>query len=144
MAATIPQRLSGRWSFQVEVMIERKKLPAVEPSTHPGQVLKEEYLDPLGLSVTELSAKLGVSRNTLSSIVNERAGVSPDMALRLSQAFNTAPEKWLELQYLFELAAARRFDSGWKEVEPVGGKRREKGSSAVPGDNRKKKRLPRA
>ena len=86
---------------------------------HPGFVLKKDYIDPLGVSVTDLASKLGVSRNTLSSIINERAGVSADMALRLARAFKTSPDFWLKLKYAYELWVAERLDSGWKEVEPV-------------------------
>ncbi|MDR2456735.1 MAG: HigA family addiction module antidote protein, partial [Deltaproteobacteria bacterium] len=70
---------------------------------HPGYVLKKDYIDPIGVSVTDLASKLGVSRNTLSSIINERAGVSADMALRLGRAFKTNPEQWLKLKYAYEL-----------------------------------------
>ncbi|MDR1110432.1 MAG: HigA family addiction module antidote protein [Deltaproteobacteria bacterium] len=116
--------------------------PPNVPPPHPGQVLKKDYIEPLGISVTDLSAKLGVSRNTLSSIINERAGVSADMALRLSKAFKTTPELWLKLEYVFELWVARQFDSGWKEVEPV--RSAKNTSSPNPArHNRKKKRLPR-
>ncbi len=59
---------------------------------HPGEVLKELCMEPLGLTVTEAAAGLGVSRKTLSAILNGRAGISPEMALRLAQAFGTTPE----------------------------------------------------
>lgn len=87
--------------------------------THPGEIVKHDYMEPLTLSVTALSARLGVSRKTLSAIVNERAGVTPDMALRLSRAFNTSPELWLNLQRGFDLWAAEQSDTGWRKVEPV-------------------------
>jgi addiction module HigA family antidote len=56
---------------------------------HPGEILKEDYLVPLKISVTEMALKLGISRKTLSEIVNEKGSVTPDMALRLSRAFDT-------------------------------------------------------
>ena len=70
---------------------------------HPGEVLRELCLEPMGLSVTEAAEALGVSRKTLSSIVNGRAGISPEMAIRLSKAFDTSPESWLNQQQQFDL-----------------------------------------
>lgn len=70
---------------------------------HPGEIIRELCLDPLGLSVTDAAAALGVSRKTLSSILNGRSGVSPEMALRLSKAFNTSPESWLNQQVQYDL-----------------------------------------
>jgi addiction module HigA family antidote len=87
--------------------------------THPGDIIKADYLEPLALKVTDLAARLGVSRKTLSTIINQRAGVTPDMALRLSLAFKTSPELWLNLQRAHDLWAARQTDSGWKQVQPV-------------------------
>jgi addiction module HigA family antidote len=87
--------------------------------THPGDIIKFDYLEPLALKVTALAERLGISRKTLSTIINRRAGVTPDMALRLSQAFKTTPELWLNLQRTYDLWAARQADSGWKQVRPV-------------------------
>ena len=70
---------------------------------HPGEIIKELCLDPLGLSVTEAADALGVSRKTLSAILNGRAGISPEMAVRLSIAFNTSAESWLNQQAQYEL-----------------------------------------
>jgi len=70
---------------------------------HPGEVLRELCLEPLGVSVTEAASALGVSRKTLSSILNGRAGVSPEMAVRLSIAFATSAESWLNQQLQFDL-----------------------------------------
>lgn len=70
---------------------------------HPGEVIRELCLDPLGLSITEAARALGVSRKTLSAIVNERAGVSPEMAIRLSIAFDTTAESWLNQQTQYDL-----------------------------------------
>jgi len=70
---------------------------------HPGEVLRELCLEPMGLSVTEAAEALGVSRKTLSSILNGRAGISPEMAIRLSKAFDTSPESWLNQQQQFDL-----------------------------------------
>ncbi len=70
---------------------------------HPGEVLRELCLEPLGLTVTEAAAALGVSRKTLSAILNGRAGISPEMAVRLSLAFGTSPEVWLNHQMRYDL-----------------------------------------
>ena len=65
---------------------------------HPGEILREFCLKPLGLTVTEAAKGLGVSRKTLSAILNGRGGISPEMAVRLSIAFDTTPESWLSQQ----------------------------------------------
>ena len=75
---------------------------------HPGEVVRELCLEPLGLSVTDAAEALGVSRKTLSSILNGRSGISPEMALRLSKAFNTSPESWLNQQVQYDLWNAKK------------------------------------
>lgn len=70
---------------------------------HPGEILRELCLMPLNLTVTDAAASLGVSRNTLSAILNGRAGISPEMAVRLSIAFNTTAESWLQQQMQYDL-----------------------------------------
>ena len=79
-------------------MRPKKRRPA-----HPGTILKRQYLKPLSLTVTGLAKTLGVPQKTLSKIVHERGTVTPDMALRLSKAFNTTPELWLNLQRNYDL-----------------------------------------
>src|SRR4051812_26598301 len=74
---------------------------------HPGEVLRDACLAPLGLAVTEAAAALGVSRKTLSAILNGRAGISPEMAIRLSMAFDTTAESWLQQQNQYDLWQAR-------------------------------------
>ncbi len=75
---------------------------------HPGEVLKNLCLEPLDLSVTEAAKALGVSRKTLSAILNGRAGISPEMAIRLSIAFDTTAESWLNQQVQYDLWQAER------------------------------------
>lgn len=70
---------------------------------HPGEVLRELCLVPRGLSVTRAAEALGVSRKTLSAILNRRAGISPEMAIRLAKAFGTTPESWLHQQSQYDL-----------------------------------------
>ena len=78
---------------------------------HPGEVLKELYLDPLELTITETAKGLHVSRKTLSAIVNGHYGITPEMALRLSKAFNTTAESWLNMQQQYDLwHANNKFD----------------------------------
>jgi addiction module HigA family antidote len=75
---------------------------------HPGEVLRALCLEPLGVSVTAAAEALGVSRKTLSAILNGRAGISPEMAVRLSMAFDTTAESWLNQQVQYDLWQAER------------------------------------
>ncbi len=74
---------------------------------HPGEIIRELCLEPLGITVTAAARALGVSRKTLSELLNGKAGVSPEMAIRLSIAFNTTPESWLNQQMQYDLWKAR-------------------------------------
>lgn len=87
--------------------------------THPGKIIKEDYLKPLSLTITDLASFLGVSRKTLSKIVNERASITPDMALRLSRAFDTTPDLWLTLQKNYDLWQAEHASGAWRMVKPI-------------------------
>ncbi|MDP1764766.1 MAG: HigA family addiction module antitoxin [Sediminibacterium sp.] len=73
------------------------------PPVHPGEILKEMYLDPLGVNNTRLADNLGVARKTVSQLINGHMGVSAAMALRLGKAFDTTPELWLNLQRNYDL-----------------------------------------
>jgi addiction module HigA family antidote len=75
---------------------------------HPGEIIRELCLEPLGLSVSEAAKALGVSRKTLSEILNGRAGISPEMAIRLAIAFDTTPESWMNQQTQYDLWRAGR------------------------------------
>jgi addiction module HigA family antidote len=75
---------------------------------HPGEVLLELCLKPLGLTVTQAAQALGVSRKTLSSVLNGRAGISPEMAIRLSMAFETTAESWMNQQVQYDLWQTER------------------------------------
>ena len=81
---------------------------------HPGEILRELCLEPLGLTVTEAAKALGVSRKTLSTILNGRGGISPEMAVRLSLAFSTTAESWLNQQVQFDLWHAENAPMTWK------------------------------
>lgn len=82
-------------------------MPMMDPP-HPGEIVREECLAPLGLSVTEGAKVLGVTRQALNNLVNEKAGISPEMAIRLEKAFGSSADMWLKLQLAFELAQARK------------------------------------
>ena len=84
---------------------------------HPGEIIKSLCLEPLGLSVTEAAAGLGVSRKTLSAILNGRGGISPEMAIRLSIAFGTSAESWLNQQIQFDLWHAEQNRKSLKVVK---------------------------
>lgn len=95
-------------------MRNRKRAPK-----HPGGILLRQYIEPLGLSIAELARALGVSRKTISKIVNENGAITSDMALRLSRAFTTTPELWLNMQRNFDLWHAARESSDWEDIEPI-------------------------
>ena len=86
---------------------------------HPGGLIKRQYLDPLNMSIMELASILGVSPQTISEIVNERAEITPDIALRLANAFQTTPELWLNLQKNYDLWCAAYQSDAWKNVVPI-------------------------
>jgi addiction module HigA family antidote len=89
------------------------------PPAHPGSILRNHHLDPLSMTVTDLANVLGISGKTVSKIVNERGSITPDMALRLSRAFDTSLELWLNLQKNFDLWHASNYSDDWKRVQPV-------------------------
>jgi len=95
-------------------MRERKRPPA-----HPGRIIKNHYLLPLSISITDLAGKLGVSRKTISKIVNERGAITSDMALRLSKGFNNTPELWLNLQNTYDLWNAVHHSKDWQKVQSI-------------------------
>ncbi|WP_422137770.1 HigA family addiction module antitoxin [Endozoicomonas sp. ALC020] len=77
---------------------------------HPGEVLKESYLEPLNISVTEAAKHLGVAHKTLSELVNQRSNVSVEMAYKLAKACNTSPKLWLNMQVNYDLWRNRDMD----------------------------------
>ena len=80
---------------------------ALHNTPHHGGIVRRQCLQPLGLSVTRAAAGLGVTRQALSDVVNEKAGISVEMAIRLSKAFGSTPETWLSLQTAYDLWHAR-------------------------------------
>ena len=81
---------------------------AMHNPPHPGEVIRELCIDPLEISVTKAAEALGVSRKTLSGILNGRAGITPEIAIRLSKAFSTTPESWLNQQMQYDLWHAQQ------------------------------------
>jgi addiction module HigA family antidote len=75
---------------------------------HPGRIIRQECLEPLGLNVTAGAKALGISRVALSELVNERRGISPEMAIRLAKAFGSSPETWAGLQLDYDMARAMK------------------------------------
>jgi antitoxin HigA-1 len=93
--------------------------PQKRAPVHPGRILLKHYIEPLDLKIVELADNLGVSRKAVSAIVNEHKAITSDMALRLSKAFGTTPELWLNLQRNYDLWQARNRSSEWKKVKEV-------------------------
>ncbi len=81
---------------------------------HPGEILKMDYLSPLELTVTDVANGLGIARKNLSAIINGKAGISPEMAVRLSEAFDTTPDLWLNLQANYDLWKVKKSGSARK------------------------------
>jgi len=94
-------------------MRKRKEAPS-----HPGGILKRLYLIPMEITVSELAKRIGVSRKTVSKLVNENGSVTPDLALRLSRAFNTTPDLWLNLQKNYDLWQAGQKSMDWQRISP--------------------------
>jgi addiction module HigA family antidote len=103
--------VSGNWRVffrfengnAVDVDYHEEKKMVMHNPPHPGEVIKELCIEPLGLTVTEAAKGLGVSRKTLSALLNGRFGISPEMAIRLSKAFGGSPESWLIQQSQYDL-----------------------------------------
>jgi addiction module HigA family antidote len=91
------------WSVFPDFTEKRTTMPMKNPP-HPGGFVMRQCLEPLRLSVTEAAAALGVTRTTLSELVNERRGISPEMAVRLSKVFGGSAESWLVQQAQYDLA----------------------------------------
>ncbi|RWJ04888.1 MAG: addiction module antidote protein, HigA family [Mesorhizobium sp.] len=87
---------------------------------HPGELLREEVLVPLGVEVTDAARRLGVSRTTLSRVINCHAGISPDLAIRLEQAGVSTARFWMNLQTNYELSKAQELKRpGVRRLQPA-------------------------
>lgn len=89
------------------------------PPSHPGFILRIHYLEPLEISVTDFAKELRLSRKTVSKILNERGAVTTDVALRLSRAFDTTPELWLNLQRNYDLWHTAHETTDWQAIKPI-------------------------
>lgn len=89
------------------------------PPSHPGAVLKGLYLETFKIKIVDFARQLGVSRKTISKIIHCRGSVTPDMALRLSRAFQTSPDVWLNLQKNYDLWHAEHDSQEWRKVQPL-------------------------
>ena len=94
-----------RLTFDYRCMKKKSAMPIKNPP-HPGKVVRVSCLEPLGLSVTEGARALGVSRQALSNLVNGRARMSSEMAIRLAKAFGSTTETWIRLQTAYDIARA--------------------------------------
>ena len=88
---------------------------------HPGEILKEDYLLPLRITQKDFAEHISVARKTISAIVNERSGISPDMAIRFAQAFDTTPEFWLNLQASYDLWHVKSSSKDLKRIKKIEG-----------------------
>jgi len=88
----------------MSITTERNRTMMMKNPPHPGLVVLQECIEPSGLTITQAAEVLGVTRNTLSELVNEKRGISPEMAVRLSKVFGGSAESWLVQQAQYDLA----------------------------------------
>ena len=100
-------------------MTDELKIIATLPPMHPGEMLREEFLEPLGLSAGRVAKACGVPRTRIERIVREELGISGDTAVRLGKFFKTSPEFWMNLQTRYEvLVAQRKAADALASIEP--------------------------
>jgi addiction module HigA family antidote len=92
-------------------------MPMKNPA-HPGRVIRNACLEPLGLTVVQGASILGVTRQALNNVINGKSGISPEMAIRLSKAFGSTAETWLGMQIAYDLAQARKDEARIKVKRP--------------------------
>ena len=103
----------------MSITTERNKPMTMKNPPHPGIVVLQECIEPLGLTITDAAHALGVTRNTLSELVNAKRGISPEMAVRLSRVFGGTEQGWLVQQAQYDLAQVRRDRIKLKRLELV-------------------------
>ena len=92
----------------MSITTERKETMTMKNPPHPGNVVLQECIEPMGLTITDAAEALGVTRNTLSELVNKKRGISPEMAVRLAKVFGGTEQGWLVQQAQYDLAHVRR------------------------------------
>ena len=115
--------------------MENEMLLIARRPTHPGEMLREEFMPDMGLTVAALAKRLGVSRQSVNELVRERRALSPDMALRLARLFGTSPQYWLNMQRNVDLWDSLELNRGSIEaIEPLSPERlRESQTARVAG-----------
>ena len=103
----------------MSTITEKNQPMIMQNPPHPGTVVLQECVEPLGLTITDAAAALGVTRNTLSELVNAKRGISPEMAVRLAQVFGGTEQGWLMQQAQYDLAHVRRDTLKLKRLELV-------------------------
>ena len=101
----------------MSITTERNQTMPMKNPPHPGLVVLQECVEPSGLTITQAAEALGVTRNTLSELVNGKRGISPEMAVRLSKVFGGSDESWLVQQAQYDLAQVRRDRIKLKRLE---------------------------
>src|ERR1035441_167889 len=101
----------------MSITTERNQTMTMKNPPHPGLVVLQECVEPSGLTITQAADVLGVTRNTLSELVNGKRGISPEMAVRLSKVFGGSDESWLVQQAQYDLAQVRRDRIKLKRLE---------------------------
>lgn len=91
---------------------------AMHNPPHPGEFIRATYIEPFDISIRSLADSLGVSPSTLTRIINQRSGISPEMALRLSKALGRSPESWLAMQHNYDLYQAKKL-ADLSEVQKI-------------------------
>lgn len=90
------------------------------PPTHPGEMIREDFMGDFGLNATSMAAALGVSRQTINELLRERRAITPVMALRLSRLFGNSPEFWLNAQHAYDLwDSKQRFSKELSQIQPL-------------------------
>jgi len=92
----------------MSITTEKNQTMTMKSPPHPGLIVLQECIEPTGLTITQAAAALGVTRNTLSELVNGKRGISPEMAVRLSKVFGGSEQGWLVQQAQYDLAQVRR------------------------------------
>jgi antitoxin HigA-1 len=100
--------MMARRTLIMSITTKRNQTLTMKNPPHPGGVVLRQCIEPLGLSITAAAAALGVTRNTISELVNGKRGISPEMAVRLSKVFGGTEEGWLVQQAQYDLAQVRR------------------------------------